>query len=236
LAVHLQELTMASRRTILALIGWLPLAGCAAAVPEVSRWTPPDFTVDVREVTRDPDGLLRIARRFQVWADGLAAWRESSGVVVGPNGPVPVFDTVAVYELHPNSLRMLGRLLYRAGLMEDRGGLADGRGVESGDTVIRWSAFGDTGVVASWSEDPVVFDRLLHVVNAFVPDGRTFGEPKGEVVHRHVADVPEPVTSVRGAVRAHEWLTEIRPDDEEIAGELRALRAIVSGRAEPRAR
>ncbi len=205
----------------------IALVACVGPTVQASLWTPPDFHVDVWQTAVDEEGVPRVARRFEVWADGLAAFREAERDVASPDGLVPLYDTICVYEMHPNSVRMLGRLLQRAGIMDAGVAPPAGRAPTDGDVTIRWSAFGDSGSVPSWSEDPVLFDRLLQVVNAFVPAGHEFDDPAGEKEPRHVADVPEPVRSVQGAIEAYQALIERRPDDQELKRELRALQATV---------
>lgn len=211
------------------------LAACLTRPAEETVWVPEDFMVDLRQYRLDADQVPLAAKQFVVWADGLAVYRESSGTTAIGEWIAPLYTTICIYQLQPESVRMYGRLLQRAGLFDIEAVDPEGRELADRDLVLRWRAFGDDGDLGSWGEDPIVFERMLHVANAFVPEGCEFGSPGGETEPRHVTRVPSPVDSLDGAILAHSELLALRPGDPDFERDLQALESVRTGASARRA-
>jgi hypothetical protein len=191
-------------RTAASLLSCSALSACLApAPPQQSVWPPDDYYLEVR---LEQDGKERARARF--WADGVAVLCEAREWLGGPEAGAawfPVWSDVSAYRLRPKSIRDLARLLERAGLRTLAPDQAlDVRASEQ-MVVFHWRAFGDTGIV--WMAGPVggAAVRVLHVVNAFLPEGHELAPAGmvGDTEPRHLVDVPEPVASLPQSLRFH---------------------------------
>jgi hypothetical protein len=211
------------------------VAACLADRQAPSVWPPDDFGIDVAgEHRRDDGGLVR--QRFQVFADGLAVYREAVRALPEVGIELPLFESVSIYELRPESLRTLARLLNRAGLYELDVGQDVNRGIDDPVVVVHWRAFGGAGQISSLVDSGGVLDRVVHVINSFLPPERAFAYPElsGEIEPPHVSRAPAPLDWIGGALICHKKLVELHPDDIGLRLDLLAL--AVEARDGPTAR
>ena len=190
-----------------------------------SIWPPDDYYVEVRY-----QGGPRGHQRVRFWQDGLVFYGEASDSVGGPEeGTVafPVFAEISAYEMRPESIRHLSRLLERAGLNDLSGELVDAGDGTSPMVTIHWRAFeqrGDAWVAGRVQGSAV---RVLQVVNAFLPPGRAFdcdGLSVGDPEPAHLVEVPLPVVSVKDALAFYrDELLPVRAPTEDLAIEAFAL-------------
>jgi hypothetical protein len=200
-------------------VALLLAAGCAGGLSP-SQWPPRDFRLDVREYVVVDGNRMREMRRFQVWEDGLAVFREATGELEDAPVSIPVFQKVSAYIMRRESTRTLSRLLYREGLFGLENGAPGDDLVEKPEShvVVAWHAFEDSRVVDTRLMTGDALDRALQVVNAFVPEGTGFrkGQLTGEPEERHVENTPELFYSKEGAVVIHRKLAELYPDDPSL--------------------
>ncbi len=213
------------------LIGLFLLVGCANHADLPSRWPTPDFYLDVRGIVTDANGT-RQTQRFQVWADGFAIYRSATRTLV-PEFPIPVYDSVSAYRLHPKSIRSLGRLLFRSNLFSNSTADDEARNPQGKHVVISWTALGASGQVDSFRSDSGALDRAVHIVNSFLPPDCEFRyhELSGDPVKSHVSRVPKPSSSVEASLSWHRELITRRGGDAESELELLAL-AYVAGKVD----
>lgn len=182
---------------------------------------------------RVDDSGNHAVQSFRVWADGLAVYRESRGDLDDAPLPIPVYPTVAVYQLDERSTRMLSRLLRRTGLFDEEGYVETVPEDRGRQVILSWRAFGRDGTLSTLSADIDTLERAIHVVNAFLPSGREVawpGQLAGEPEPRHVDEVPDPRDDLAGAVRVHEALARRFPDDTDLLLELFGVAAAADQR------
>ena len=208
---------------------------CAACrtdeAARVSRWPPADFWLDVRSYVRTGDHEEE-RQRFTVWPDGTVLYREAATGVGGPRAGTkwfPVFDKVAAYHLAPQSLRRLSRWIDEAGAFE-RSEPAETRGNSPHSLTLAVRARGDLRVHLAEGTAQGPMQRLVHVVNAFLPPPVTFTLPEmlGEPEPSQLLYVPDPEISLAGALALHRELLQQRPDDPDLLLDTFAL-ALASG-------
>ncbi|MBK8979234.1 MAG: hypothetical protein IPM29_25335 [Planctomycetes bacterium] len=188
-------------------------SGCVTESPVGSRWPGDGFAIDAR-VVAFPDGEAVPLQSFLAWEDGLAVYREAPRVLPGSAPPIPVYSTVCVYELRPESIRMLARLLARAELFGTTSSFrADGETTDV-EVEVRWSLRSEQGQITTRSTETGRIERVAHVINAFLPAGRTLrwpgGDLPGQPEPRRIEGVPEPVDDLAGSLACH--LELVRPD------------------------
>lgn len=207
------------------LILWvLALPGCFSNRLPESIWPPDDFRIQVAGTRFTADGR-RIEQRFLLERDGLAVYREADRSVPGTSLELQVFDTVSAYRVKPESVRTLARLLERAGLFALDVGQSVNRSASEDQAAIVWRSFGREGKISSFYDNGGVLDRVVHIVNAFVPKDRTFSYPElsGEDEPRHVSRVPEPLRYLDGALLCHRQFADLFRDDADMQLDLFAL-------------
>ena len=220
---------MARFRTAASLLSCSALAACLApAPPQESVWPPADYYLEVRlEQGGKESGRVRF------WADGVAVLCEAHDWLGGPESGAawfPVWSDISAYRLRPKSIRDLSRLLERAGLRTlDPDQALDLQQSEQ-MVVFYWRSFGNTGTV--WMAGPVdgAAVRVLHVLNAFLPEGHEFAPAGmvGDTEPRHLVDVPEPVGSVPQALQFHRDFLLPRASDAAVMVDTFAL-ALAAG-------
>jgi hypothetical protein len=192
------------------------LAGCLAPEPlAVSEWPPADFELVIRSY-QVSGGILQERRRMVARADGLVVYREATSGIGGPAQQTPwfpVFDVVSAYRLRPESLRQLTRLLDDAELFDFTGTEAVEPGFDE-LLLIDWHALGRAGRFALVGADIARASRILHVVNAFLPDGYAFAPVAlvGEAEPPHLTGVPAPAYSRPEAIHFHWQRAQEEPD------------------------
>ncbi len=205
---------------------------CLTDRTKPSIWPPEDFLVRVSGTKLDARGQP-VVQRFQVDRAGIAFYREADATVAEAPLVMPVFDRVVTYELRPESVRQFSRLLQSAKLLENDSAqmFNTGEGVEH--VVVNWRAFGRAGQVSSRENSSGVLDRVVHIVNSYLPKGCAFAFPElsGEVEPPHVTRVPDPLEWAPGSIICHRKFTQLYPDDRNLWLDLFAL-AIVEGDAE----
>lgn len=219
----------------LAVAGLGLFASCEAPREAVTMWPPEDFRLEVQAFDLGPSGL-RVRESFQVWADGLAVWREADTWLEELAHPIPIFDAVSAYELHPNSTRMLGRLLQRAGLFTSGSGQIDNRAASGRHVTVTWTALGGSGTVSSLDQDHGPLDRALRIINTFVPEGREirydgFSVGRDE---RRASATPAPREDAEAALWCHEELARRMLSDPGLQLERIALALAAGDRARAR--
>jgi hypothetical protein len=206
-------------------------AGCLTDPVRRSEWPPPDFLLEVyrREAGQE-------TARVRYWADGLAVYGEATSWVGGEPGSVPglpVYGRLAVYRLHPDSVRQLARSLARAGLYDADLPSSAGEPLSGEVVAVHLRAFENDRTLVGFrgSEGPVV--RAIHLANAYAPPGGAIAwrDMPGEPEPGRVSRVPEPRDSVEGALEVHQHLLEAHPDDIDLLAHAAAL-AVAAGRAD----
>ncbi|MCA8944484.1 MAG: hypothetical protein KDB80_18125 [Planctomycetes bacterium] len=191
-------------------------AGCISGGGAPSLWPPSDFSLSVSAQHRSADGQSVLYQRFFVDYDGLAIYREADDQVADG---LPVFDVVSEYQLDPQSLRWLSRLASRAGLFRSDSAFESNATPVDSHVELRWTGFDSAGRLSSEIDSGGVLDRMIHVVNAFLPEGRSFGFSgmTGDEEPRSVSRVPEPLEWVDGSLRRHRWYVGRFDDDADFA-------------------
>ncbi len=185
------------------------LPACLAPEPvAISDWPPYDFELVLQSYQLSGD-VLQERQRVLVRADGLLVYREANSGVGGQEQQapwLPVFDVVSAYRLRDESLRQLTRLLDDAGLFQ-----FDGATAPPADWTelirISWRAHAREGTLVLTGNDTTRASRILHVINAYLPDGYALatGQLVGEAEVAHLIGVPAPRYSRREALHFH-WL------------------------------
>lgn len=209
-----------------AALALLPSIGpsCISNSSPPSVWPPDDFRLIVSGVTRARGGE-RVEQRFRLLADGLAVYREARRAVPGTPLDLPVFTRVAAYRLRPESVRACGRQLERAGLFDRVLGQSINREQDGQHVALSWRAFGGEGQVSSYVDNGGSLDRIVHVVNSFLPEGHAFRFEalSGEPEPKRLVRVPEPLDSGAGALLCHRRFVETWPDEPALQLDLFAL-------------
>lgn len=198
------------------------LAGCLSDRSAPTLWPPSDFSLSVLGERRDEDGIVVLQQRFFVDYDGLAIYREADDFV---GDRVPVFDVVSEYQLDPQSVRILSRLVGKAGLFRDDIVRASNAPASDRAVEIQWTAFGSSGRIDNLLETGGVLDRVVHVVNAFLPATREFRFDglSGDSEPPRVSRAPEPLEWTEGALRRHRWYVDRFEADRQFAVDALAI-------------
>ena len=132
---------------------------------------------------------------------------------------------VAVYRLRVESVRILGRQLERAGLFERSVIQSTNRDDEGEHVALRWELFGGSGEVSSFVDTGGSLDRIVHVVNSFLPSDHAFGFSalSGEPEPPQLFRVPEPLDSVSGALLCHRKFAQTWVDEPGLLLDMFAL-------------
>ena len=93
-------------------------SGCYSDQTAPSIWPPEDFQLIVSG-TAFNEFDERIEQRFRIESDGLALYREAAFAVPHTNLDLPVFSSVSAFRMRDPSVRLIGRMLQRAGLFRD---------------------------------------------------------------------------------------------------------------------
>ncbi|MCC6672735.1 MAG: hypothetical protein IT458_16845 [Planctomycetes bacterium] len=210
----------AAARAVLLVALLLAPAGCLTSDQvQTSIWPPKDFHLDVRSSSVSPLGVVTDLQRFTVFADGFAAYREAEAPPPGQDQSwPPLFGTVAAWRMRPESTRILARMLAGTGLAdqpEEQGELQEGE-TRSLAVQVTWFEDSRLVVVRGRAYGPVY--RLIHVLNAFLPEGKEFWLPEiqGDPEPRRLARVPAPARSLADARELQAELLRRRPDDPEL--------------------
>ena len=105
-----------NQRETMTLSALLLLAGCLAPARSLTTiWPPDDFFFEVRHSVITDDGLQE-RQQVQFHRDGLVFFREASTFIdaAADEPPLPVFGRACRYQMRPDSVRQLSRLLSRA--------------------------------------------------------------------------------------------------------------------------
>lgn len=184
------------------------LGGCFAPRPQETKWPPGDFFIEVEAGENTVDGIFdkQIA---QIWKDGLVVYREAAPPPLTSkmeNSPgLPVYKAVCAYRLAPESIRMLSRMLYQSSIKDIPpvvGSTSTGMG--------RWLKMlyrsnGDAQEISVHGRIFGPMNRVLHILNSFLPEGHGFTMPEmvGMPEEPHVVEVPPVAESVEGALGFH---------------------------------
>jgi hypothetical protein len=163
-------------------------------------WPPADFYLEVR-AGRWTDGGLREEKSFHVFADGLAVYRE---VPADAEDWPPLFAGLCAYRMAAPSLRSLGRSLAQAGLFDlDAPGGADPDATEV--VAVIWRGFGREGEAIGRGRVYGPMVQVLHIINAYLPQGRSFELPDmtGEPERPRLGGVPQPAFSAEESYAQH---------------------------------
>jgi len=211
------------------------LAACASSTQQPqSEWPPADFRVEV-EWTAGGAIDRAATKRFVAEADGLCFYGKSSAPIVDPvsKAALPVYDTMCVYRVRPECVRLLARKLHQRGVQKlepQQGAVED---LEAASVRMRHRAFASERTVVAAGQVHGAFVRVLHVVNAYLPPSESFwlqgmtGDPEPE----NLADVPAPVAAVAGALSWHEERLRERGDDPVMLLDAFALACRLGDRA-----
>lgn len=211
-------------RDLIACLAVLAVSGCRSNALPPSLWPPEDFRLRVLEIESTEEGPIH--RSFQVWADGLALYREADTVLEGLPEVLPIYRTVAAYMLDDRTTRTLARELQRAGLFAATEPIDENREILGTDASIAWWAHGTRGFVSRRQLDRGPLERALDIVDAYLPPSRAFTPAPPDVVR--VDEVPEPLAYTRGALDAHVEILRSRPMGADFLREVFAL-AVAAG-------
>jgi|SoiMethySBSTD1v2_1073268.scaffolds.fasta_scaffold304622_3 hypothetical protein len=208
------------------------LAACSTE-REKTVWPPSDWYLEVRSGAFTEGGYEAQAC-FQAWSDGFALYREAEGRQGDAQAPWPAaWSTVAAWQMGTESTRQLSRLVQGAKL--------DTVPPESGTTsstpgpVVSALVRGFGGERRLVARDRAIggVARLLHVVNAYLPDGRLIALPEmtGDPEDRHLTKVPQPKRSRKEALDFHETLLGRIPGGDGFLVDAFALAVVLGDRA-----
>lgn len=181
------------------------LWGCLAPRARDSRWPSADFFVEVEAGENTLDGTQKV----QIWRDGLVVYKEAvpppltSTVVDAPG--LPVYKSLCAYRLAPESIRMLSRMLFLASIKDIPRTVGNVRGGEGPWLKMLHRANGDTQEIMVYTRIFGPMNRVLHVLNSFLPDGHGFTMPEivGMPEEPHIVEVPPVSDSVEGSLGFH---------------------------------
>ena len=203
------------------------LGGCFAARDRHSAWPPEDFYLEIEaDGSKTADGIFT-RQKVQIWRDGLVVYQEAdrpaliSSVENAPG--LPVFKSLCAYRLAEPSVRMLSRLLYQSSIQDipvTVGDMGGGTGpwlrmlYESRSRPPDGSADSDPDPAPPAGEPQEItvhlrifgpMNRVLRIVNSFLPKGHGFTMPGmvGMEEPLHAVEVPPVTTSVEGSLRYH---------------------------------
>ncbi len=185
-----------------------------------TKWPPKDFYLAV-SYRAHVDGELRETRRFEVWQDGLCALREADRGIGGKAVSTrwfPVFDRAAAWRMHDDSIRQLSRLIDQAYFFSLPSVKTDGQTGLGDQVSIRCRSRGEYRTVWLHKEAYSSIARVVHIVNAFLPDGHQFRLPAmvGEREDPHLSRIPQPFLSSEGAIVFHEDQIDRLPDEHKL--------------------
>ncbi len=188
----------------------LAFASCSAPARQVvSEWPPQDFRFTIEALAPGPSGPV-VTRRFDARADGVCVYAVSAEPLVDPVSRValPVFETLCVYRLRPECVRLLARRLHQRGIASLE--TLQGAGIDAPEqSALRLShrAFGHARTVVAAGQVHGALVRVLHVANAYLPPGASFALPGmvGDPEPVHLTGLPQPTT---GAFAALGWFEE----------------------------
>ena len=194
------------------------LTGCLARTDVPSRWPTDDFLLEVRSNDETADRLVPRQTMF-VFADGIVVYAESSGIPATARRarlPVPMFDTVSVYQLQKPSLRGLCRALERAGLFAavepNDESLLTTRGRQ---VSIAWRSEETTGQLGGRSEGTGILTRVIRAIDGYTPPGvgfRVDANRNDGRVKRALDEAPAPERSPIDALTVFRQLSDRHPE------------------------
>ncbi len=203
--------------SLLCLTGFLSpcLCGCFAPRPRESNWPPADFFVEVESGDNTADGIF-CKRKAQIWSDGLVVYQEAlpppltSKVADAPG--LPVYKSMCAYQLAPESIRMLSRMLFQSSIKDIPATVGDTDGGEGPWLKMLYRANGDTQEVMVYIRIFGPMNRVLHILNSFLPEYHGFTMPEliGTPEEPHVVEVPPVTESVEGALTFHRKMLEMK--------------------------
>jgi hypothetical protein len=227
---------------LLCLPPWL--SGCFAARDRQSKWPSPDFYVEVEAGFQSRQGTFS-TQKLQIWRDGLVVYRETvpplpeslapreagaaqearfaKAVELTLNSKVkdapglPVYKSLCAYRLAPPSVRMLSRMLIQSSIKDIPEVVGNTAGGEGEWLKMRYQSRGSTKEIAVHVQIFGPMNRVLHVVNSFLPEGHGFKMPEmvGVVEPPHVAEVPAVKDSLEGSLGYHRKLLLMERFSEE---------------------
>ena len=179
--------------TFLVAIG---LSSCLS--PEVaSRWPTPDLRIEVLTADQTSTGLIP-RQVLYVFHDGIVVYAESDESIerksVDTTSAVslPVFATVSVYQVQPESLRSLCRSFERSGLFSSQARNQPTRNGRARHISIAWRADGGADTITGTVGGSGVVDRAVRILDGMLPEGRTLGDGRGRAAKRALDEVPQP--------------------------------------------
>ncbi len=204
------------------------LTACLSNKSLPSIWPPDDFYLDVSGVETNETGTHR-RQRFQVWADGLAVYREAKSELPNCPIPIPLYSRVCAYRLDPASIRSLAQKLQRRRLYERDDIRADNPRFSGRHVIVSWRAQEQEGQTSSLIPTSNL-DPVVNLINAFLPEGRRFDYPDlgGSEEEPELLRVPQPHESLQGALDYHLQLLAAHPEIEDLELHTFAL-AIAAG-------
>jgi len=212
------------------------LTACLSNKNLPSIWPPDDFYLDVSgEFTDDTGNHQR--QRFQVWANGLTVYREAKRELPNCPIPIPLFTEVCAYRLDAASIRSLSQKLQRRGLHDRDEIRADNPRFRGDHVTITWRAREQEGQTSSLNPDSNL-DPVVNLINAFLPEGRSFRYPDlgGSEEEGELIRVPQPSDSLRGSLEYHIELLKDHPEIEDLELHTFALAVAAGDMSEARQR
>ena len=211
------------------------LTGCLRNLNAPSRWPPDDFRLDVRAYELR-DGVPIASQSMLVFSEGLVLFRKASGEIGLGDGvpPLPVFDTVCVYQLQPPSLRSLSRSLDRSGALrlEPVNASDSTTSTAPHGLVIGYRLFGNSGEIGTDTTAPGALDRVVRLLNGYAPQSSPFRYPGlgSSVDTRYLEEVPEPSRSPLDSLAIHAEFARRHPEDTGLWLDLFALSISIGDR------
>jgi len=223
-----------SRLQALCLLLWLLpcLYGCFAPRAHKSKWPPADFFVQVETGENTVDGIFQ-KQKAQIWRDGLVVYQEAvppQGNPLDPryapltskevNAPgLPVYKSVCAYWLAPESIRMLSRMLSQTSIKDIPATVGNVSGGEGAVLKMLYRRDGNPQEIMVYIRIFGPMNRVLHVLNSFLPEGHGFTMPEmvGMPEEAHVVEVPPVAESVEGALGFHRKMLEMKRFSEAAA-------------------
>ncbi len=213
-----------SRLQALCLLLWLlpGLCGCLGPRLRKSKWPPADFFLEVAAGENSVDGIF-CKQKAQIWRDGLVVYQRAapppltSKVAAAPG--LPVYKSVCAYRLAPESIRMLSRMLLQSSIKDIPATVGNVSGGEGPWLKMLYRSNGDDQEIMVYVRIFGPMNRVLHVLNSFLPDGHGFTMPEmvGMPEEAHVVEVPPVAESVEGALSFHRELLRMERFSEAAA-------------------
>lgn len=190
------------------------LGGCFAPRARESKWPPADFFIEVEAGENTVDGIF-CRQKAQIWTDGLVVYRQAAPPPLTSkmeNSPgLSVYKSVCAYELAPESIRMLSRMLFQSSI-KDIPPTVGSTGTGTGPWLkMLYRSSGDVQEIMVHGRIFGPMNRVLHILNSFLPVGSGFTMPEmvGMPEELHVVEVPEVTESVEGALGFHRKMLEM---------------------------